>query len=225
MEFFRSPVLMSGAAVRSTLLPLFPLNTVVFPGAKLTLRVFEDRYKDLVRDIQGSQPDFVIALIRRGKEVGGPAEPFRIGTVVRQMESRAQGKNATAILIQGLERVRLDPVESDKAYPQARVTLWPDPDPQAEAQDLVLAAKKHYDHLVLISSYMGFGLPEPLNLRQDVVQASYALADQLPSSPRFRQTLLTARRVEIRLRQIRSFAVEALEHLMKRFRKEPVWQN
>ena len=55
-------------------LPVFPLNTVVFPGVTLPLHVFEDRYRALVHHLLkiGEKPDrvFGIVAIREGYEVG-----------------------------------------------------------------------------------------------------------------------------------------------------------
>ena len=63
--------------------PLFPLNTVLFPGGVLPLRVFEARYMDMVREcMKGSDP-FGVVLITRGSEVGAPASTESVGTLAR----------------------------------------------------------------------------------------------------------------------------------------------
>ncbi len=54
----------------STRLPIFPLNTVLFPGGVLPLRIFEARYMDMVRRAMRDGSDFGIVLIRQGQEVG-----------------------------------------------------------------------------------------------------------------------------------------------------------
>ncbi len=64
-------------------LPLFPLNVVLFPGMVLPLHIFEERYKAMIGDcIERGEP-FGVVLIKEGPEVGGPAEPFSIGTSAR----------------------------------------------------------------------------------------------------------------------------------------------
>ena len=60
-------------------LPLFPLHTVLLPGALLQLRVFEPRYLDLVRDCGRNGSTFGVCLILDGKEVGEPATPAAFG--------------------------------------------------------------------------------------------------------------------------------------------------
>ena len=61
-------------------LPLFPLHSVLLPGAALQLRVFERRYLDLVRDCGRSGGGFGVCLILEGNEAGAPATPAAFGT-------------------------------------------------------------------------------------------------------------------------------------------------
>ncbi|HCE10872.1 MAG TPA: ATP-dependent protease [Oxalobacteraceae bacterium] len=63
----------------STWIPLFPLNTVLFPGGVLPLKVFETRYVDMVRDCMRREVRFGIVLIKSGREVGPAAEPEAVG--------------------------------------------------------------------------------------------------------------------------------------------------
>lgn len=69
------------AAARLTL-PLFPLQTVVFPGGRLPLRVFEQRYIEMVKQAIAGNTPFGICAIREGQEVGTPAVPCEVGTLV-----------------------------------------------------------------------------------------------------------------------------------------------
>jgi hypothetical protein len=61
-------------------IPIFPLNTVLFPGGVLPLRVFEARYVDMTRDCMKNEKPFGVALIREGREVGEAAIPETVGT-------------------------------------------------------------------------------------------------------------------------------------------------
>ena len=60
-------------------LPLFPLHTVLVPGAALDLRIFERRYLDMVRDCGRSGSGFGVCLILDGDEAGRPATPAAFG--------------------------------------------------------------------------------------------------------------------------------------------------
>jgi Lon protease-like protein len=61
-------------------LPLFPLNTVLFPEGRLPLRVFEKRYMDMVSTCMKKEQPFGVCLIRAGAEVGQAAQPYPFGT-------------------------------------------------------------------------------------------------------------------------------------------------
>jgi uncharacterized protein len=71
------------AAFKQSSLPLFPLNTVVFPGGQLPLRIFEQRYLDMVKQAIADNTPFGICAIREGSETGTPAVPYAVGTRVR----------------------------------------------------------------------------------------------------------------------------------------------
>ena len=65
-------------------LSLFPLNTVLFPGGPLPLRIFEPRYLDMVKRCMRDAAPFGVVLIREGEEVGvGPADFHDVGTLAR----------------------------------------------------------------------------------------------------------------------------------------------
>jgi hypothetical protein len=63
-------------------LPLFPLNTVVFPGGQLPLRIFETRYLDMVKQAIADGTPFGVCGIREGQETSTPAVPYPVGTRV-----------------------------------------------------------------------------------------------------------------------------------------------
>jgi uncharacterized protein len=64
-------------------IPLFPLNTVLFPGGPLPLRIFEARYTDMVRRCMREQSAFGVVLVRSGGEVGEVAGTAEVGTTAR----------------------------------------------------------------------------------------------------------------------------------------------
>lgn len=87
-------------------LPVFPLGTVLLPGAMLSLRIFEERYRRLVR-LCGQEKPFVIVRIRSGREVGEPAFVYEAGctAVFRQLREWPDGRYD--VLVEGRERVSL----------------------------------------------------------------------------------------------------------------------
>ena len=62
-------------------IPLFPLRTVLFPGGYLPLRIFEQRYLQMVRDCASSDSEFGVCLILEGEEAVAPVRPATTGTL------------------------------------------------------------------------------------------------------------------------------------------------
>lgn len=104
-------------------IPLFPLNTVLFPGAKLPLHIFEDRYKLMLQRCMEGDGQFGIVLIRKGKEVGGLAEPFEVGTIARIIHVDPLPDGQMKILVRGEQRFRIVELVQEEPYPVGRVEL------------------------------------------------------------------------------------------------------
>lgn len=115
-------------------LPLFPLNTVLFPGGVLPLRVFEARYMDMVRQCMKHSAPFGVVLIARGGEVGMPAATESVGTLARiaawdmpqlgLLHLRAVGGERfriehAEVQADGLQVARVEPIAPDDDLPLA----------------------------------------------------------------------------------------------------------
>lgn len=97
-------------------LPLFPLNTVLFPGMPIHLHIFEERYKEMINLCISENRPFGVVLIQNGNEVGAPAEPQPIGCTaqIAQMQPLDNGRmNLVAI---GKERFHIASLSYDRAY-------------------------------------------------------------------------------------------------------------
>ena len=103
--------------------PLFPLHVVLFPGSAMPLHVFETRYRALMERVLSDDRRFGVLAIRRGREVGGYADTFRIGTmaVVEQVQRAPDG--SMAIIVTGHERFAVDVRLPDDPYPVGEVTI------------------------------------------------------------------------------------------------------
>ncbi len=87
--------------------PLFPLNTVLFPGGLLPLRIFEQRYLEMSKDCLRAGTPFGVCLIREGAEVGTPATHEDIGCLARIVEWDMQQLGLLQLVAQGGERFRV----------------------------------------------------------------------------------------------------------------------
>ena len=98
-------------------LPLFPLNTVLFPGMQLKLHIFEERYKLMInRCIDANEP-FGVVLIKQGREVLGPvASPYAVGctAAISEVQRLPLGRmNITAV---GRRRFRIKGIDRGKPF-------------------------------------------------------------------------------------------------------------
>ncbi len=121
-----------------TMLPLFPLGAVLYPGMLLPLHIFEERYRQLIRDLlDGAEPRrFGVIAIRKGRETGidGVHSLYEIGctATLRRVEEREDGR--FDIVSVGTRRFRLLTLDRTRPYLQGEVEMLADePADPAEA--------------------------------------------------------------------------------------------
>ena len=88
-------------------IPLFPLQTVLFPGGRLPLRIFERRYMDMAKACLRDGSPFGVCLIREGREVGEPALPEAVGCVARIVEWDMPQLGLLQVVARGERRFRI----------------------------------------------------------------------------------------------------------------------
>jgi Lon protease-like protein len=122
----------------SEMLPLFPLSTVLFPGMRLPLHIFEDRYRALVSDLLASPEPrrFGVIAIRSGREIGadGVGALHEVGCVaaVRQAAPHPDGRFDLATV--GTERFSLISLDRSRPYLMGEIEPLPDEPRLAETQ-------------------------------------------------------------------------------------------
>jgi Lon protease-like protein len=87
--------------------PLFPLNTVLFPGGVLPLRIFEPRYLDMVSRCMKQETSFGVVAIHRGQEAGEVASFHEIGTLARIVDFDCLEDGLLGITCRGEQRFRV----------------------------------------------------------------------------------------------------------------------
>jgi uncharacterized protein len=92
---------------RLTELPLFPLHTVLFPGGRLPLRIFEQRYMEMAKVCLKDNAPFGVCLIQQGKEVGEAALPVGIGCLARIAEWDMPQLGVLQVVARGESRFRI----------------------------------------------------------------------------------------------------------------------
>ena len=92
----------------SELLPLFPLGSVLFPGALMPLHIFEPRYRLLIRRCMERHHPFGIVLIRSGSEVEPRAEPYDVGTEAKIVAESPLPDGRSYIVTRGERRFAVE---------------------------------------------------------------------------------------------------------------------
>ncbi len=106
-----------------TRVPLFPLHTVLFPGATLPLHIFESRYLQMMQRVLQTREEFGIVLIAEGKEVGGPAVPHPVGTLARVTRLERTEEGTLNVRVLGTRRFRILDLRHDEPYLQADIVV------------------------------------------------------------------------------------------------------
>lgn len=185
-------------------MPLFPLSSVLFPGGKLQLRIFEPRYLDLVRECTRYGTGFGVCLILQGNEAGDPATPTAVGTLARIQDFHTDDDGLLGIVAEGSTRFRVarSRVRSDGLL-RGDVETWSHEPEQAVPVEFALlqtilerlietmaphwrdAPRAAYDD----ASWVGFRLAELLPLEAGEQQRMLELTDPLQRLAELRDIL------------------------------------
>jgi Lon protease-like protein len=193
----------------SDALPLFPLNTVLFPGIVMPLHIFEDRYRLLVRDLIAlpatSDREFGVVAIKVGYEVGerGVHTIQRTGCAALVTEVTANPDGSFELLVVGRRRFHVESLDPTRDYLRAAVEWLPDSpggDSPRDAARVAETARDVFDtYRATIEDLRGDDVLEG-ETPSDPVDLSYTLAAALVLNLAERQALLEAPDVVARLR-------------------------
>jgi len=181
-------------------LPLFPLNTVLFPHLPLPLHVFEDRYRVMISDCLEAGHSFGVVAIREGLETG-PALPYDIGTLAKIVRIDRMGDGRMNLLVSGASRFRIVETATDRPYLRARIEILPEAGDEAagigELTDAAATAFRQYSNLLreLVNEK-----PEAFEPPMDPELLSYLVAGTLTLQLPQKQALLQYSRTDERLR-------------------------
>lgn len=167
-------------------LQLFPLSTVLFPGGRMPLKIFEQRYLDLAKNCLKDDSSFGICAIREGSETGDPAIPFEVGTEARIVEWDMPQTGILHVVVEGLQRYV---ARNWKAGPDgllvAEIESVSAEKPRDIPDDLRLCAEvlrhvlaehqiepstTHYDDAVWVGYRLSELLPFKLKVKQDLLE-------------------------------------------------------
>ncbi|HEX7560412.1 MAG TPA: LON peptidase substrate-binding domain-containing protein [Usitatibacter sp.] len=183
-------------------LPIFPLGTVLFPGAILPLRIFEVRYMDMAKACLREGTPFGVCLIREGSEVGAPAVPEPVGCTARIAECDVEELGILKVRAEGIDRFR---IVSREVNSQGLIVGEVEP-LAAEAQvDGIDGLAESAEFLRKVILAIGAGrFNEPYRF-DDATWVSFRLAEILPLRTDVKQKLLELTDATLRLAVLHRF--------------------
>jgi len=185
----------------TAVLRLFPLNTVLFPGAVLNLHVFEERYRRMIAECLDANEAFGVVLIRDGREAGDPdVTPHEVGTTAEISEVTPLPAGRYYISTTGGRRFRIERIVSREPYLTAEVRYLEDADDDADARASELTHRVLREFREYVKLLVAFsGNASEVDLPHDPVDASYVVGDALQVADALKQRLLELRTAEARL--------------------------
>ncbi|HYM15673.1 MAG TPA: LON peptidase substrate-binding domain-containing protein [Dehalococcoidia bacterium] len=172
-------------------LRLFPLQTVLFPGMRMPLHIFEERYRIMVRECIEEDTPFGVLLIKSGAEVGGGAVPHDVGTTARIAQCEYLEDGRMNLFTVGVRRFRILTLNTTQPYLRGEVTPLEQDEPDETAQRLLpraqelfndyfttyLALGNQWTHGVYLpddpgeaADYIGARMDVPVELKQELLE-------------------------------------------------------
>jgi Lon protease-like protein len=208
-------------------LRLFPLNTVLFPGAILNLHVFEPRYRQMISECLDSNEAFGVVLIREGDEVGDvDAMPHDVGTTAEICDVTPLPAGRFYISTTGRRRFRIQDVVSRDPYLLVDVEyLEEELDDRTAVLELSDEVREEFrEYLRLLVEFSG--TTADFDLPTDPVDASFSIGNQLQVADSMKQRLLelssTQQRLTVELGFLRKLLPQLRTLLERKAEQVPV---
>ncbi len=189
-----------------TSIPIFPLNTVLYPGSLLPLKIFEQRYLDMTKACVRDASPFGVCRIREGREVGLPAVPEQIGctALIAEWEMPHLGVFHLQTRGQHAFRILRRSTHSDGLI-RAEIELLAEAAGEVGPESFALCRRV----LEQIIKKVGPDYFFPPLAYDDPRWISYRLAEVLPLELEEKQSLLELRDDRERLRHLHAYLQQA----------------
>lgn len=188
-------------------IPIFALGTVLFPEGELSLRVFETRYVDMVRECMRAQQVFGVACVKEGREVGQAPKIHQVATSARISDFDRLDDGLLGITAVGERRFRiLDTTTESNQLIRAVHVEW-------LASDTPSEVPEEYLHLrtVVEKIYDTLQRAIPKEASSDASWVANRIAEVLPVPLMRKQQLLEMENPIARLREVDEIVLRLAE--------------
>jgi len=184
------------------LLPLFPLDVVLLPGAPLPLHIFEPRYKEMIGECRANNAPFgVVRALEEGlAEIGCTAE------IVSVTKEYPDGR--LDLIAEGRKRFEVLELNRKRSFLQAEILLIADEPGTTTPEDKTRAIRAHFEILSLAGAVQDLSAAELGTL-------SFYLAGSLPLDLDFKQNLLAMRSEGQRIQAVVAYLESILPNLRR----------
>jgi Lon protease-like protein len=177
------------------MLPLFPLGTVLYPGLVLPLNIFEQRYKQLVRDLlDGPEPRrFGVIAIREGRETGvtGVSSLYEVGCLAMMREVNELPDGRYELITVGTDRFKLRDIDDSRPYLRGELDLIEEQTgEEIEAQLVAIAVQRSFRAYLDVLATRGPATISVPELPDEPILLSYLVAASVIIDLPARQSLL-----------------------------------
>lgn len=209
-----------------TVMPMFPLGSVLMPAMPLPLRIFEPRYLKLLGDLMGSEnPEFGVVLIERGDEVGGGEKRMTLGTIAAVINIGTT-QEFYGLESLGTQRFRVTSWLPDDPYPLAVIELIPD----LVWDDTLLDSKNQLETkvrqlLAFASEFTNLQFGASTALSDDPMETCWQLAGILPISELDQMDLLSSQSTAELISRINEIVTTADQTLRDIMAQQGEWEN
>ena len=196
----------------------------IFPGMELPLHIFEERYKDMIGECLEQDVPFGVVLIKEGLEVGAPADPERIGTSTRILRSEILDQGRMNIVTKGERRFEIEEIIQRVPYVVGRVRFLVELEGEGCAE-LIPQINDEYVNLVKNLTALTGGYTSRVEIPEDPIELSYAIAGNLNLEPHLRQSLLVTETAATRLFDLIPLLKQGNETLREQITKQNPFQG
>lgn len=174
------------------IIPLFPLQSALFIGGRLSLQIFEPRYLDMIKRCMREETGFGVVLIRQGRDAridseDPPPQIFEVGTYARIIDFNPLENGLLGIVAEGERTFQVHTTREQRDHLMMADVSWREPEPEVRLAD------RHEELVEVLKQLLGHPMIARLGLAvdyDDARQVGWRLAELLPIEAEIKQSLL-----------------------------------